>query len=48
MEATPLYVPPNVRKGFEKLFERYAQCLGMTGSVEFPPYHSASQKARGR
>ena len=36
MEGT-LYVPPNMRKRFEMLFEGYAKIMGMTGSVEFLP-----------
>jgi len=36
MEGT-LYVPPNMGKRFEMLFEGYAKAMGMTGSVEFLP-----------
>jgi len=30
-------VPPNKRKIFEVLLERYAEGMGMTGPVEFLP-----------
>lgn len=32
-----LFVPPNRRKTFEKLFEGYAQGMGITERVEFLP-----------
>lgn len=34
---TSLYVPLNMRKRFEELFEGHAKRLGITDSVEFLP-----------